>query len=263
MNRTGPRLICVGLLIVALSIACPVWAQEPASEESEPFTILIYTKTAGFRHGSIAKGVAAIQKLGGEFGFEVHTTDDAAVFTDDNLAYYAVVVFLNTTGDVLDEEQQAAFERRFRGAGGFVGVHSATDTEYEWSWYGKMIGTYFLDHPEIQQAALSIVEPKHLSTKTLPEEWSRIDEWYNFASPLGEKVKVLVALVEASYTGGSMGELHPISWMHEFEGGRAWYTGMGHTDESYEDPHFLKHLLGGIRWAARVKEPVETEPGGH
>lgn len=251
----------VSLLLVLVAI--PAWAQDPPVEEDEPFAVLIYTKTAGFRHDSIAKGVEAIQKLGGEFGFEVHTTEDPAVFTDDNLAYYAVIIFLNTTGDVLDDDQQAAFERRFRDAGGFVGVHSATDTEYEWAWYGKMIGTYFADHPEIQPATLKTVEPKHLSTKTLPEEWSRTDEWYNFASPLGEKLKVLVTLDEATYAGGSMGDVHPISWTHEMEGGRAWYTGMGHTNESYEDPLFLKHLLGGIRWAARVKEPAETEPGSY
>lgn len=219
-------------------------------EESSSFAVLIFSKTAGFRHQSIPVGIAAITSLGEQQGFEVEATEDAAVFTADSLAKYRVVIFLNTTGNILDTRQQAAFEGYIRNGGGFVGIHSATDTEYDWEWYGGLVGAYFRDHPAIQSATTKIVDSTHLSTGHLPLKWIRNDEWYNFRADPTPDVNVLIGLDESTYSGGGMGASHPVSWYHEYDGGRAWYTAMGHTIESYEEALFQRHLLGGILWAA-------------
>ena len=221
------------------------------AESAEPaFSVLVFSKTAGFRHDSIPAGIAVIRTLGQQNNFSVEDTEDASAFADEKLARYRVVVFLNTTGDVLDAGQQAAFERFIRSGGGFVGIHAATDTEYDWPWYGGLVGTYFRKHPVIQSATLNVVDPSHESTRHLPIKWKRTDEWYNFTRDLDADVTVLIRIDESSYRGGTMGADHPISWYHTYDGGRAWYTALGHTIESYSEPLFLQHLLGGINWAA-------------
>ena len=212
--------------------------------------VLVFSKTAGFRHDSIPDGIAAIRNLGAKYGFAVDATEDASVFDDARLAPYSAVVFLCTTGDILDESQQAAFERYIEAGGGFVGVHSAADTEYDWTFYGGLVGAYFQDHPAVQPAAIAVTDRVHPSTRSLPPRWNRTDEWYNFrANPRGH-VHVLAAVDEASYSGGEMGADHPIAWCQFYGGGRAWYTALGHTRESYAEPLFLQHLLGGIQFAA-------------
>jgi type 1 glutamine amidotransferase len=220
------------------------------AQEQPRFSALVFSKTGGYRHDSIDEGIAAITALGAAHQFRVDATEDAAVFTDAQLASYQVVIFLNTTGDILDDGQQAAFERFIRGGGGFVGVHSATDTEYDWPWYHELVGAYFQNHPAIQLAALDVVDRRHLSSRGLPSRWERTDEWYNFRSAPGAGVTILAALDETSYSGGTMGASHPIAWYHMYDGGRAWYTALGHTVASYAEPLFLDHLLGGVRWAA-------------
>jgi type 1 glutamine amidotransferase len=284
MLRYSPFLWLVGLLVLAGCSGVPTSADQPAPTEpaptepaptepaptepaptepaptaaprqaAAPFSVLVFSKTAGFRHDSIPAGIAAIEELGAEHDFTVQATEDATRFTDEGLAGYRVVVFLNTTGDVLDASQQAAFERFIRQGGGFVGVHAASDTEYDWPWYGGLVGTYFDSHPAIQPAILRVADETHLSTSALPAEWSRVDEWYNFRQPPGPEVTVLLRLDEDTYTGGNMGQDHPLSWYHPYDGGRSWYTGMGHTIESYSEPLFRAHLAGGILWAAGVDE---------
>ncbi|WP_434741725.1 ThuA domain-containing protein [Micromonospora sp. SH-82] len=226
----------------------------PAADEVEPYSVLVFSKTAGFRHGSIPAGIAAIQRLGAEHGFTVDTTEDGGAFTDANLARYQAVVWLSTTGDVLDAGQQAAFERYIQAGGGYAGVHAASDTEYSWEWYGKLVGAYFASHPANQTATIKVEDHAHESTAHLPERWTRYDEWYNFRSNPRSQVHVLSSLDESTYSPGSgaMGHDHPIAWCQEYDGGRAWYTGGGHTDESFAEPEFLQHLLGGIQTAAGV-----------
>ncbi|HEY0637355.1 MAG TPA: ThuA domain-containing protein [Pseudonocardiaceae bacterium] len=234
----------LGLLAVPATAA----AQPPADQ----FSVLVFSKTAGFRHDSIPAGIAAVQQLGAANDFAVDATEDAAAFTDANLARYAAVIWLSTTGDVLNAEQQGAFERYIRAGGGYVGIHAASDTEYDWPWYGELVGAYFTSHPQIQQADIVVPDRVHPSTEGLPQRWTRTDEWYNFrANPRG-RVHVLAALDEASYApgAGAMGHDHPISWCQNVDGGRAWYTGIGHTAASYSEPEALAHLLGGIRTAA-------------
>jgi type 1 glutamine amidotransferase len=218
------------------------------------FRALVFSKTGGFRHDSIGDGIAAIVALGASHQFSVDATEDAAVFADERLAGYQVVIFLNTTGDILDTQQEAAFERFISRGGGFVGIHSAADTEYDWPWYHELLGAYFQSHPQIQPATIDVVDSRHPSTRHLPPRWQRTDEWYNFRSAPGPDVVVLATLDEASYSGGTMGPRHPIAWWHSYGGGRAWYTALGHTAASYTEPLFLEHLLGGITWAAGVPD---------
>lgn len=215
--------------------------------------VLIFSKTAGYHHKSIPDGIDAIKKLGVENNFAVDTTTDSTLFTDKNLKQYAAIIFLNTTGNLFDTLQKDAFKRFIQKGGGFVGVHAATDAEYNWPWYGKMIGGYFLSHPAQQQAKLDVIDNTHLSTIDLPKEWTRFDEWYNFKN-LNKDVHVLITIDEHSYTGGKNGEYHPMAWWQDFEGGRVFYTELGHTEISYTEPLFLKHLTGGILYAIGKKK---------
>jgi type 1 glutamine amidotransferase len=219
--------------------------------QTGPDRILIFSKTTGFRHDSIEPGIAAIRSLGAANGFEVDGTEESALFTAANLGRYKAVVFLSTTGDVLNAEQQAAFMAYIHDGGGFVGIHAAADTEHGWPWYGELVGAFFASHPAPAQARVRVETRDHPSTRTLPDPWIRFDEWYDFQrNPRSQGVTVLLTLDEVSYPGGQMGNDHPIAWYHEFEGGRAWYTAGGHTEASFAEPAFLEHLLGGIRYAA-------------
>jgi len=214
--------------------------------------LLVFSKTAGFRHASIPAAKMALEKLAAEHNVAADFTEDATAFTDANLAQYSAVVFLLTTGDVLDDSQQLAFERYIRAGGGYVGVHSASDTEYDWAWYGGLVGAYFdrvHGHSKVVQATLYVVDRTHPSTVKLPYRWVRTDEWYNFASNPRGSVHVLITIDEKTYKGGVMGADHPLAWYHEYDGGRAWYTALGHTSESYSEPLFLAHLWGGIVYA--------------
>lgn len=240
------------LFLLAGLLLAPTSANAAESLEQHGFKALVFSKTAGFRHASIADGIAAITALATEHDFEVTFTEDAQAFTTQNLAQYDVIVFLNTTGDVLDDTQQAAMEAFIQAGGGFVGVHAAADTEYDWAWYGGLVGAYFDSHPEIQQAEVRVLDTEHPSTSHLPRRWTRTDEWYNYqTNPRGE-VHVLATLDEGSYSGGNMGADHPIAWCHGYDGGRAWYTGGGHTSEAYSEPAFRTHLVNGLEWAAGV-----------
>jgi len=232
-------------LLFLASIAIPV-----AAAAQQP-RVLVFSKTAGFRHSSIPNGIAAIRKLGQEHGFAVDATEDAGAFTQKNLARYSAVVFLSTTGDVLNPAQQDVFERYIQAGGGYVGVHSATDTEYDWPWYGRLAGAYFNGHPgnpNVRKGSYRVLDTTHVSTQGLPTRFEREDEFYNFKS-IDPTIHVLIEIDEKSYQGGTNGDHHPMSWYHDFDGGRAWYTNMGHTEATYTEPLFLQHLLGGLRYA--------------
>jgi len=250
-HRHALRYGCAILLFAGWLGAAPDSSR--AAQSADPrFAVLVFSKTTGFRHDSIPQGIAAIEGLGAEHSFAVDKTEDAARFSDADLARYKAVIFLNTTGDILDPVQKAAFERYIHSGGGFVGIHSASDTEYGWPWYGRLVGAWFASHPQIQRATVQVLDPGHPSMTGLPATWVRTDEWYNFRSNPDGTVDVLATLDEASYSGGGMGADHPIAWCHEVDGGRSWYTGMGHTKESYAEPLFRLHLLAGIESAAGI-----------
>ncbi len=210
--------------------------------------VLVFSKTAGFYHESIPAGNAALIKLGEENGFDVDTTTDAGWFNEDSLKNYSAVVFLSTTGDVLDYRQEAAFERYIQAGGGFVGIHAASDTEYDWGWFGRLVGGYFLGHPHPQEATLHVVDSLHPATQGLPATFTYHDEWYNFKK-LNPDNSVLVTIDESTYQGGKNGEDHPMVWYREYDGGRSFYTALGHSSESFSDPLHLKLILGGIQYA--------------
>lgn len=221
--------------------------------------ILVFSKTSGFYHESIPYGVAALRKLGRENNFEVDTTKNASYFVEDSLKRYSAVVFLSTTQNVLNPDQQVAFERYIQAGGGFVGIHAAADTEYNWPWYNKLVGAYFQSHPNnpnVRKATIDVIDTTHQSMKGLPARWERNDEWYNYKS-INPDLKVLAKLDEDSYEGGENGANHPIAWYHAYDGGRAFYTGGGHTNESFSEPLFINHLLGGIRYAIGQNKPLD------
>lgn len=216
--------------------------------ENNKVRVLVFSKTAGFRHNSITAGKLALLKIGEEQNIKVDTSENAEIFTDDKLKKYNAIVFLSTTGDILNQNQQVAFERFIQAGGGFVGIHAASDTEYDWPWYVQLIGGNFESHPHPQDANLLILDNKHPSTLHLPKVWTRKDEWYNFKN-INKSVKVIMTIDEKSYEGGKNGDFHPMSWYHNFDGGRVFYTALGHTDESYSEQNFLKHLTGGLQYA--------------
>lgn len=234
-------IITVLLAVFLLSTSC---AQKTSK-------IIVFSKTEGFRHESIEVGVESIIKLGKENQFIVQSTEDS----DELIAALdscKVVVFLSTTGDVLNDAQQEKFKKFIKNGGGFVGIHSATDTEYDWPWYVKLIGANFESHPKQQDAILEVVDKKHPSTEFLDTTWTKFDEWYNFKN-INPDLNVLLNLDENSYEGGKNGKNHPMAWTHEYDGGKIFYTGLGHTKESFKDATFLKHLLGGIQYTIGEK----------
>ncbi|WP_433209754.1 ThuA domain-containing protein [Dactylosporangium sp. CS-047395] len=238
-----------------------VLSAAPACAADAPYKVLVFSKTAGFRHSSIPNGIAAIQALGSANNFTVTATEDAGVFTSANLAQYQTVVFMSTTGDVLNDAQQSAFEAYIRGGGGYVGVHAAADTEYGWPFYGTLVGAWFSSHPAIQQASVTVEDRAHPATAHLGATWTRTDEWYNYQSNPRASAHVLASLNESSYSGGTMGD-HPITWCKTIDAGRSFYTGFGHTEESYTDPSFTALLLGAIRYTAKRVDADCSVPTG-
>ena len=245
-----PKLLVVSLL--ALVASTPAVAEQ--------FSVLLFTKTADWHHDSVAAGVTAIQELGKLHDFKVFWTDDAKRHINDKeLAKYKVVIFLLTTGDILNDEQQAAFERYIRAGGGFVGIHSASDTEYDWEWYTKMVGYMFHIHPAVQTAVLKVEDYNFPGMDRFAKRFLATEEWYEFGPRKSDNLKFLLSVDEKTYKpaakwadkeGKGMGDFHPISWYHEYDGGRAFYTELGHLPATYSDANFMHHVYGGIYWAA-------------
>jgi type 1 glutamine amidotransferase len=239
--RLTQIVVCSSLLFFCCKTAVPV----------KTLKVLVYTKTAGFYHSSIPAGIKAIKKIGADNGYGVDVSTNASIFTAEKLSGYKTVIFLNTTGDVLDTGQQKAFENYINNGGGFVGVHAASDTEHDWPWYTALVGARFAGHPNnpnVFVATIQIKDSLFVATKGLPASWERVDEWYNFTD-ISKEITVVANLDETSYTGGTNGIWHPISWYQDYSGGRSFYTGLGHTEDSYSEPLFLQHLAGGIRYA--------------
>ncbi|MBZ6101451.1 ThuA domain-containing protein [Streptomyces olivaceus] len=233
---------------------------------TEPFKagkkVLVFSKTAGFRHDSIPEGIAALKELGTPAGIQVTATEEAGQFTTNNLAKYDAVAFLSTTGDVLNADQQTAFENYIKNGGGYMGIHAAADTEYDWEFYGGLVGAYFHSHPAIQQATVRVEDHDHPATAHLDDAWERTDELYNYRTNPREQAKVLATLDETTYEGGTMKGDHPIAWCQSYGGGRSFYTGLGHTKESYADESFRGHLLGGMQYATgQVKADCKPAKG--
>ncbi|HEX9785702.1 MAG TPA: ThuA domain-containing protein [Opitutaceae bacterium] len=233
----------------------------PGAARAEQFSALLFSQTAGWHHDSINAGVTAIRALDDLHDFKVFWTEDPnRVFKDDELKKYKVVIFLCTSGDVLNDEQQAAFERYIRAGGGYVGIHSASDTEYEWPWYTKMVGHMFRIHPPVQTATVEVRDYDFPGMDRFPKRFLFTEEWYDFDKSRSDKLHYLLAVDEKTYKpqadwgargrSDGMGDFHPIAWYQEYDGGRAFYTAFGHLAATYSDAAFLHHVYGGIYWAA-------------
>jgi type 1 glutamine amidotransferase len=238
------RLPIPTLLIALLSL---VFCLDAAATQPQP-RVLIFTKTTGWRHDSIPTAVAALQRLAAQEGLAADHSEDASDFNDRNLRRYRAVIFASTTGDVLDATQQAAMESFVRAGGGYMGVHSAADTEYDWPWYGQLVGAWFKSHPPGLQTTKVVFE--HEGIPTAVPAWTVTDEIYNYRNNPRSAVQVTATVDERDYQGGTMGADHPIAWCHGYDGGRAWYTGLGHDIKLYADPQFEAQLRRGLRYSA-------------
>lgn len=211
--------------------------------------VLIFHETEDYRHASIENGIQAIQQMGEENNFKTLVSQDSNFLIENDLNSLDLIIFLNTEGDILDMEEQMAFQNYMDNGGNFFGIHAAADTEHDWSWYGDLVGAYFNGHPEIQEAELNIKMPQHMTVEHLPEPWKRVDEWYNYKE-IARGLNILMTLDESTYEGGENGDFHPIAWFQNYRGGgKSVYTGLGHTSESYSEPNFLKHLSRCIEFA--------------
>ncbi len=205
-----------------------------------------------YHHLSNLNGIALLERLGKKRGWDVDVTHDSGSFNNTRLAQYDVVAFINTTGNILNDTQQFAFEQYIQNGGGYLGTHSAADTEHDWDWYGKMIGGYFKSHPEVNQvASVNLENNKHPANVLMTETGDILEEWYNYSANIRSKegFTVLMTVNESTYTGGEMGDDHPITWAHEYSGGRAFYTGLGHIFQK-DHPFLADTIAGGIEWAA-------------
>jgi len=248
------KIVSAALLgLASLSMAAEI--QKPALA----FRALVFSKNDGFRHKSIEAGVRAVEQLAATNNFQAEATDDAAALTPTNLARFQVVVFMNNCGSLLNTTQRAALQQYIETGGGFAAIHCPIDCEKDWPWFTELLGTRFLSHPQLQAGTVQVEDRANPSTAHLPARWTRTDEWYSFKPNPRGKVRVLATLDETTYQGGAMGDDHPIAWCKQMGKGRMWYTALGHTDETFADPLFLRHLLGGIQIAAGVK-PADFSP---
>jgi type 1 glutamine amidotransferase len=234
-------------LTLLLVLAMPVLGLSAAGKG---ISLLVFSKTNGYRHASIADGTKALRFMAQENGWRIDFTEDSLQFTEKNLARYNVLVLLSPTGNVWGEAEKAALTQFVKRGGGVVGIHAATDCQSNWPWYNRMIGGTFLSHPTgTPLAQLNVLDKNHNATAHLSDTWVRTDEWYNFEN-LQPDNQVLLTIDETTYEGGTNGNFHPMSWYKRFEGGKIFYTALGHTPQSYTEPAFLAHLKGGIRWVS-------------
>jgi cytochrome c len=262
----GGMLVLVGSMLVGASstpaLAAPdrvgpevdTSASTTDSRHNRHFKVLVFTKAVAERHASTAAGVNALRQIGDRNRFSVHVTDDARTFTSHRLKQYRVVVFLNTSGDVLNDAQQTAFEAYYRDGGGFVGIHSAIETELDWSFFTDILGTRAAGASTVTRATVKVADRVHPASEVLPQYWKRTDQWYNFSSNVRGFSHVLATVDETSYTGGSMGFDHPITWCKDYQGGRSFYTALGDTSAAFATSDLRAHLAGAVRWAAGLTD---------
>jgi uncharacterized protein len=250
-------------LLLFLLFSLVVTGDTLLAQEKKQFNALLVTKTAGWHHESINEGVAAIKALATRNFFNVQWHQDATTITDKYLENFQVIIFLNTTGDIFKEDEQKAIEKFIQAGKGFVGIHSASDTEYGWDWYTKLVGRMFKIHPAIQTAKLKLTENKFSGLDQFTDGQFWTDEWYEFSPETTTDLKYILAVDENSYSpkvqwgekkGEGMGSFHPVAWYHDYDGGRSFYTALGHMPAVYSEPAFLNHIYAGIYWAATGKK---------
>jgi uncharacterized protein len=251
----------IRLFILFLFFQTGTYYVAPAQQKQ--FKALLVTTTKGWHHESLHYGVVALKEMGVKNYFDVVLLEDPNGFTDKYLEQFQVVIFLNTTGNIFDSAQQKVMERFIQSGRGFVGIHSASDTEYDWDWYTKLVGRMFQIHPEIQTAVLNIADEKFPGLQGFVNKKLWTDEWYEFGPEKILDLKYILAVDESTYNvnvqwgekkGVGMGKFHPLAWYHNYDGGRSFYTALGHLPAIYSDAAFLNHLYAGIFWAATGKK---------
>lgn len=274
-RTTSRRAVLKGAGLLGLSAAtAPVLGLDAAAAAGSrrAHRVLVYSRTGGYRHASIPLGIATVEQLGSENGFAVEASEDPAVFSDRNLRRFTAVVFLNTTAEVMTPSGRKALRRFVLDGGGWVGIHSAADTEYDWPFYGRLLaGGRFLCHPLEQPGVIVRESAHHISTAHLPKRWQLpIEEFYSFKANPRRRAHVLLGIDESTYrqdpntsylpsqdypdgyapVSGVMGD-HPMCWQHRVGDGLSWYTALGHEVNMYLDQDYRRHILGGILTATR------------
>ncbi|WP_144211507.1 ThuA domain-containing protein [Shewanella donghaensis] len=266
MNRSVIYLAFTIVAYIIAYIGLSLFTIEAA--QAKQFRALLFTKTAGWHHQSILEGVTAVKQLAQKHHFDYEWHEDAKQINSKNLARFDVIMFLNTTGDILNPEQQQAMQAFIQSGKGFVGVHSASDTEHQWPWYTKLVGRKFVIHPPIQTAKINVIDDQFPGVALMPETFLWTDEYYHFSEPYSDNLKYILSVDETSYQASAqwgelkvegMGKFHPLAWYQEVDGGRSFYTALGHIPATYDDPLFLQHLYGGIYWAATGKGLNNTD----
>jgi cytochrome c len=256
----------LALSLPAAAVASPSNAAQSAASKKYNVLVLTESRSAADAHSSSA-GVQKIVDAGKDAGFKVDAiAQSAGHFTEASLESYRAVVFLNTSGDILSDNEQAAFEHYFQQGGGFVGIHSAIATETNWALMNKLLGTRATGaEPAAATATIKVADRVHDASKSLPERWSHPDAFYNFASNVRGLQHVLATVDEKSYTGGTMSNTalndHPVAWCQDVDGGRSFYTALGHDSASFAGPNIGRHLGGAIKWAAGQSDPVYSDCG--
>lgn len=249
-----PVLNSVIALALLLAVSTPVHAEQ--------FNVFLFTKTDGWHHKSINAAVTAMEKLSRKHHFSMEWHEDAARINEENLEQYDAIVFLLTTGNILNDDQQRALEKFVQAGKGFVGIHSASDTEYQWDWYAKMVGRNFHIHPLIQTAELTVIDRRFPGMERMPDRFLWTEEWYEFSAEKIDTLNYILSVDESTFdpkavwddkSGEGMGGFHPVAWYHEYDGGRAFYTALGHMGSTYNDTLFMEHIYGGLYWAATGK----------
>ena len=249
MNKLifNPTIVLIGIFLFSFS-------DISKRNENDTLNVLVFSKTQGYRHENIKIGLAGFRTLAANKSWKMTTTEDATYFNDKFLSKIDVVVFFNTTGDILNSSEEIALEGFIKSGGGFLGIHAAADTEYDWPFYQELIAAHFASHPPTQKARLIVhQETNHPAIGHLGNEWSLRDEWYSFKEPLKSHATLLMEVDDSSLSGKiPLTESHPIAWAHEKFCGRSMYTGIGHTAEQFSDPVYLEHIARSVEWVGRV-----------
>ncbi len=231
--------------------------------QNKQFKALLVTTTNGWHHESLHYGVVALNELATKNFFDITLLQDPNGITEAYLKQFHVIIFLNTTGNILNAEQQKAMERFIQSGKGFVGIHSASDTEYDWEWYTKLVGRMFHIHPEIQTAKLQVLDATFPGLQGFADGRLWTDEWYEFGEEKVKDLQYILGVDETTFNpkadwgakkGQGMGKFHPLAWYHNYDGGRSFYTALGHVPTNFSNEAFLNHLYAGILWAATGKK---------
>ncbi|WP_421830964.1 ThuA domain-containing protein [Larkinella sp.] len=265
MNRIA-TIFWAGLFLLLLTSTVG-WSQGDKVNWKK-VKVLVYTKNGkGYVHDNIPFAAKSIQKLGEEHGFKVDVTDQPSVFTEDNLKQYTLLVFPSTNNDVFDTDaQRLSFRRYIEAGGGFVGVHSVTGTERNWTWFKRMIGGTFAWHPKFQKFKTVVIDTQHSSMQGIPKVWEKEDEFY-FTKEMSPGPTVVMAHDLTSLNGeepekvkmfgGSFTNLYPAAWYYHFDGGYTWCTTLGHDKKDYSEPLFMKHIFQGIQYVASQVKKID------